>query len=273
MDGSIRTCSYEDLRFVVETLVPERTDPEHVVGLLQDDDALLEAMLQDDRIFQELMADEEAFVSVSPEFFFRVLLRRAQRDLEETLYTIERRHLQKVVLFDANRVVDLLKNPVLVDYLAAMLASFTRINSVTIPVRVRPGVWRRFRINDLDVESLIRYAQILEEEHRFGIHKRIADACLFLAGIFPEYIESRQRYPHSGEPRIHLGSSVLQDLEDYEAYGRTFYRLASRHKLARQQSLEGPLATLSEQFILAEKPLAFLAERYLALRKHSLFEL
>lgn len=265
--------SHRDLRFVVETLIPERGDPEHVANLLQEDEPLLDAMLQDDRLFQQLMVDDEIFFSVSPEFFFKVLLLRARRDLEQELYTVEFRHLQKVVLFDAKRVVDLLAHPATRDYLAAMLASFTRINNITIPIRVRPGVWRRIRINDLDVDSLIRYAQLLDEEYRFEVYKRIADVSLFLTAIFPEYIEGHQRYPHSSQPRLRLKSSLLHDLEDYEAYGQTFYRLAAKHKTAKQQGLDGVLITLSEQFILAEKPLAFLAESYLSLRKHHLFEL
>ncbi len=273
MSNLLQTWSHRDLRFVIETLIPERSDPEQVVDLLQNDEALLEAMLCDDRLFQQLMVDEEVFVSVSPEFFFKVLLFRARRDLEQEVYTVERRHLQKVVLFDANRVVELLARPRVSGYLASMLASFTRINSVTVPIRVRPGVWQRIRVNDLDVDSLVRYAQILEEEHRFGVYKRIADACLFLTGIFPEYIESRQRYPQSSQPRLRLKSSMLHDLEDHETYGKAFYRLAARHEMARTQGLEEILTLLSDQFILAEKPLAFLAERYLSLRKRQLFEL
>jgi hypothetical protein len=265
MSKVLQGWSHRDLRFVVETLIPERSDPEQVVDLLLDDDALVEAMLGDDRLFEQLMVDEEVFVSVSPEFFFKVLLLRARSDLEQEVYTIERRNLQKVVLFDANRVVELLARPGVCGYLASMLASFTRINTVSIPIRAR--------INDLDVDSLIRYAQILEEEHRYGIYKRIADACLFLTGIFPEYIESRQRYPHSGQPRLRLKSSLLHDLEEHESYGRAFYRLAARHKMAHLQGQEEILNLLSEQFILAEKPLAFLAERYLSLRKRHLFEL
>jgi hypothetical protein len=272
MDRVVQKWSHRDLRFIVETLVPERSDPEHVVDLLQDDEPLLDAMLQDDQLFQQLMTDEEIFLSVTPEFFFKVLLLRARRDLEQELYTVERRHQQKVVLFDAQRVVDLLERPAVTDYLASMLASFTRINSVTIPIRIRPGIWRKIRVNDLDVDSLLRYAQILDEEHRFGIYKRVGDACLFLTGLFPEYVDTQQRYPHSGEPRFRVRSSVLQNLEDYEAYGRTFYHLAAEHKVARLQALDEVLNVLSRAFILAEKPLAFVAERYLSLRKHSLFE-
>jgi hypothetical protein len=271
MDKTIRRWAYRDLRFVVHALIPERNDADHVVDLLQEDQQLLEAMLQDDRLFQKLMADEEIFLSVSPQFFFRVLLVRARRDLEQELYTIERRQQQKVVLFDANQVVDLLSQQEMCDYLAAMLASFTRINSLTIPIRVRPGIWRRLRVNDLDVDSLVAYAQNIDEEHRFPAYQRIADACLFLTGLFPEHIEASQRYPLSGQPRLRLRSSLLGSLEDYESYGQTFYRLAAEHRVAKLQGLGQVLTNLSQQFILAEKPLAFLAERYLALHKHQLF--
>jgi hypothetical protein len=264
--------SQSDLQFVVKILVPERHDPEHLVEIIGDDQEMLDAMLQDERLFQQLMADDEVLVSVSPEFFFQVLLLRARRDLEQELYTIERRHLQKVVLFDASRVVDLMADPAVCDYLAEMLASYTRINSVTIPIRIRPRIWRRMRVNDLDVDSLLRYAQILDEDHRFATYQRIGDACLFLSGIFPEYIGARQSYPHSNQPRPRLGGSLVHSLEDYEAYGQTFYRLAAKHQGARTHGLDRVLATLSEQFILAEKPLSFLAERYLSMRKHRLFE-
>ena len=273
MYGTREKWSHRDLRFVVKTLLPERSDPEHVMTLLREDHTLLKAMLQDDRLFHGLMIDEEAFVSVSPRFFFQVLLLRARRDLEQELYTIERRQMQKVILFDANRVVALLADPAVNDYLAVMLASFTRINSTTIPIRVRQGVWHRLRVNDLDVDSLLRYAQILDEEYRFATYQRIGDACLFLTGLFPEYIGASQVYPHSKQPRPKLRGTLVHSFEDYEAYGRTFYHMAARHRRARKQGMVQILTTLSEQFILAEKPLAFIGERYLSLRKHHLFDL
>jgi hypothetical protein len=265
--------THQDLRFVVETLVPERRDPEHVIHLLREDEGLLDAMLQDERLFRQLMDDEQILLSVSPDFFFKVLLVRARHDLKHELYTIERRHQQKVVLFDANRVAELLARPDVCNYLAAMLASFTRIESTTIPVRVRRGIWYRLRVNDLDVDSLLRYAQVLDEEQRFRIYRRIGDACLFLCGIFPEYAGARQLYPPSQGPRLRLRSSVLQRHEDFETYGQAFYQKAARHEQAGPQGLADVLKTLSSSFILAEKPLTFIAQRYLSLRKHRIFDL
>jgi len=261
-----------DLAFMVETLMPERSDREHVIDAIQGDQRLIEAMLNDDRLFQRLMTGEEILLMVSPWLLFTVLLRRARRDLEQEAFTVEQRHRQKVFLFDIDRVIELLEQEPVQDYLAAMLASFTRIKSVTVPVRVRKGVWRKYRANDLNVESLMRYCQALDEEFRFECYKRIADACLFLTGMFPGYIESQYRYPLSRQIRPRMKGRLCRNLEDYEAHGRAFYQLAAEHERAKVEGLEEVLTTLSENFILAEKPLVFLADRYLRFTKHKLFE-
>lgn len=264
--------SYRDLMFVVESLIPDHTDPHHLADVLQDDEQLLDAMLEDQRLFQELMAHDEVFLAVSPRFFFRVLLNRARQDLRQRLYTMEQRHFQKVALFDASQVVDLLDRSEVRDYLAAMLASFTRIEGRSIPIQIRPGVWRRIRVNDLDIDSLIRYAQLIDEDERFWVYQRIGDACLLLTGLFPEAIESRQRYPHGDRPAIRLGSSLIHSLEDHESHGKAFYRLAAGHRGAHVSGLDAVLSTLAENFVLLEKPLAWLARHYLSLRKRQLFD-
>jgi hypothetical protein len=175
-------------------------------------------------------------------------------------------------LFDADRVTELLARDEVRDYLAVMLASFTRIHSTTVPVRVRPGIWRRYRMSDLDVESLMRYSEALDPAARFEPYQRIADACLFLAGVFPDYIEAQHRYPVTRQVRPGARGRLLRSLEDYERQGRAFYRLAAEHRQAKAEGLAEVLTTLSEDFVLAEKPLAFIAERYLRFSKHRLFE-
>ena len=265
--------AHGDLRFLVETLMPGTGDSEHAAGLIQEDETFIEAMLDDDRLFQRLMGGEEPLLHVSPWLFFTVLLRRTRRDLERETFTTERRQRQKVIIFDADRVIQLLEQEPLRGYLAAMLASFTRVESVTVRVRIRERVWRKYRTNEFDVEGLMRYCQALDEESRFGCYRRIADVCLFLSGMFPEHIEAQHRYPLSGQLRPRMRSRVCASREDYEAHGRAFYRLAAEHERARAEGLDDVLAALSEDFILAEKPLAFMADRYLPFTKHGLFEL
>lgn len=261
-----------DLLFMVDTLVPETRDKAHVVDAIHDDERFLEAMLEDDRLFDRLMAGEEILLSVSPWLLFDVLLRRARRDLKAETYTTERRRLQKLVLFDTDKVIDLLEQKPVRDYLVMMLDSFTRIDSVTVSIRVRNNVWRRYRTSELDVEGLIRYSQAVDEPARFDPYRRIGDACLFLSGLFPSAIETGYRYPLSRKIRPPARACTCASLEDYEAHGRAFYRLASEHQMAASQGLETVLEALSEGFILAEKALSFVADRYLGLIKHQLFE-
>jgi hypothetical protein len=265
--------SHNDLLFMVETLIPERRDKERLVELIKDDESFVEAMVRDEELFDRVMGDEEILVKISPKLFFAVLLERIRRDLEKETYTVERRHLQRIAVFDSDKVVDLLGRKQIRDYLAEMLASFTRIESFTLPVRVREGIWRKYRFNDLNVDSLIRYCQAIDEEHRFRFYKRIADVCLFFAGVFPEYIEARYRYPLSGKIRPRVMGQSRRSIEDYEEEGKAFYERAAEHQVARAQNLDEVLSTLSENFTLAEKPLAFMSDHYLWFRKHQLFEL
>jgi hypothetical protein len=273
MADTLLALSHNDLLFMVETLIPERTDKERLVELIKDDESFVEAMLRDEELFDRVVGDEEILIKISPKLFFAVLLERIRRDLEKETYTVERRHLQRIAVFDSDRVVDLLSRKQIRDYLAEMLASFTRIESFTLPVRVRKGIWRKYRFNDFNVDSLIRYCQAVDEDYRFRFYKRIADVCLFLAGIFPEHIEARYRYPLSGKIRPRVMGQSQRNLEDYEEEGRAFYERAAEHKVARAQNLDGVLSTLSENFTLAEKPLAFMSNHYLWFRKHELFDL
>ena len=59
----------------------------------------------------------------------------------------------------------------IIEYLAHMLTSFTKINSYVVPVRVRPGVRRRIRYNDMDVDSLIALCEKAGDHERFAFYK------------------------------------------------------------------------------------------------------
>ena len=261
-----------DLWFLADTLLPRRRVNRDTLDAIRSDERFIEAMLDDERLFERLMAEDEALLLVSPWLFFTVLLRKARRDLERETYTMERRHLQKVVIFDTDRVIELLDREAVRDYLAAMLASFTRVESVTVRVRVRPQLWRKYRTNTFDVEGLIAYCQALDEPFRFEYYRRIADVCLFLSGMFPEHIESQYRYPLTRQVRPRARGQVVRSRGDFESHGRAFYRLAAEHERAGVEGLSDVLMDLSENFIVAEKPLVFLANRYLGLARHRLFE-
>jgi hypothetical protein len=93
-----------------------------------------------------------------------------------------------------------------------------------------------------------------------------------MSSMFPEHIETQYRYASSRQIRPRSRGRIVASLEDYENHGRAFYRLAAEHEAALSEGLDEVLATLSEHFVLAEKPLTFVANRYLLFTRHKLFD-
>jgi hypothetical protein len=140
--------------------------------------------------------------------------------LEKAKFTVEKSMVLKIPIFDTPEVVELVNRENLRFYLADMLSSFTRVESNTIPVRIREGIWERVRFNDLDILSLRRFSQFVEEEYRLGFYKKIADICLFIMGIFPDYAERNYRYPFSGQVGPHVRGKLRISPEDYAEEGQ-----------------------------------------------------
>ena len=128
---------------------------------------------------------------------------------------MERERRQRIPVFDTHRVADALENPEMCDYLADMLGSFSKVQTYSVGYRVRNGVWRRLRFNDMDIDGLIRFAATLDEAQRFGPYKRIADICLFVSGLFPEHAEVGAYYPMSGKRRPGQAGRLRRNLDDY----------------------------------------------------------
>ncbi|MBI4201773.1 MAG: hypothetical protein HY532_01480 [Chloroflexi bacterium] len=260
-----------DLDFVVGEAVPKASNLEELKRLVRSEDGFRAALVGDDKVFQRVMDDEEIFVKISPTLYFEILLRRALKELKVATHTVERAGRQSIPVFDSREVVDLLAKPEVLLYLAHLLGSFTRIHSYTTSVRVRRGVRRRQRFSDMDVDSLLRLSETVEEEHRFGLYKRIADVCLFVTGVFPDYTFLDYRYPGTGEMRPMTSGRVRRSLEDYETDGRRFYGLAQQHPTAQLLALHEVFGLLRDHFTSARKPLTFISAHYLHSQKQRLF--
>jgi hypothetical protein len=263
-----------DLHFIIGLLIPECRDRQAMVRTLRKDREILRGMLLDERLLNTLTQDDESFVKVSPYLFFTVLLERTRHELEHQSYTIERSRGQQMAVFDSRAVVELLGEKRVSAYLTHMLVSFIKIHSVSIPVRVKKGVWRKLRFSDFDIESLIKYSEMLEESQRFGVYKRIADICLFVTGIFPEHIDAQKSV--SSFSRARLGIIAQWGREGMEKWGAFFYERAAQHAAdlqypAQLQELREVLFKLSESFILASKPLNYISDRYLGFQKAKYF--
>jgi len=264
--------SDSDILFLVETVDPRLVAK---IDTLKGDPAIIEGMLDHEagRLFQRIMAmgEESLMARITPRFFFEVLLRRALREIETHTYTVERTASQKIPVFDSQEVVQFLSNKTVLKYLADMLSSFTRVESFTVPVRIGKGTWRKFRFSDMDIDSLARLCETVDEERRFGFYKRIADLCLFILGMFPEFVTSDYGYSATDRVRSRPLRRLRKSAEEYEEEGRRFYKLAGEHENARMLELDNVLWQLHSKFNLAKKPLNYISERYLQFQKQRLF--
>jgi hypothetical protein len=263
--------SDKDLNFLIETSHPEVVDKVQLKKIIKEDEEFRISFISDEKIFQRLIGDEEIFLKISPLLFFEILLRKVAKDLKGISFTIEKTGSMKIPVFDTKDVVDFLKKKDLLDYLADMLSSFTRIESYTVSFETRKGTWERVRLNDLDIFSLMSLCDMVEDESRIGFYKRIADICLLILGIFPDYVEREYRYPFSAQIRPSVQGRARISPEEYEKEGRKFYKLAAEHHSAKEMELSEIFWTLHEDFQIAKKPLNFIAEHFLRYQRQKLF--
>ncbi|MFB0521358.1 MAG: hypothetical protein ACETWD_08025, partial [Desulfatiglandales bacterium] len=224
--------SDRDLDFLIETVSPEVTDKPRLKQIIREDKDFRNTFIGHKKVFRRLTDDDEVFLKISPTLFFEILLRKTANDLEEVSYTVEKTSTMRIAVFDTKDVVELLAKESLLGYLADMLSSFTKIESYAISFRVKKGIWKKIRFNNLDIFSLMNFCEVVEDEYRLGFYKRIADICLFILGIFPDYAERAYRYPFSGEVRPQIRARLRISPEDYEKEGRKFYKLAAEHQSA-----------------------------------------
>ncbi len=263
--------SDKDLDFLIDTVYPEITDKYRLKQIVREDEEFKNGFIADEKVFRRLMDDEEIFLKISPTLFFEILLRKAAHDLEGVSYTFEKTGTEKIPVFDAKEVVKLLTTEPLLHYLASMLSSFTRIESYAVSLQLREGIWERVRFNDLDIFSLMSFAGVVDDEYRLAFYKRIADICLFILGIFPEYASRQYRYPFSGQVRPQIRGRMRIGPEDYEKEGRKFYGLAAEHQSARELGLSEVFGALHDNFQKVQKPLSFIADHYLRFKKERFF--
>lgn len=252
-----------DLEYIVKVLLPEQQQTQKMVELLRGDSEILDGMLSDERLFDHLMNNSEQVLSVSGRLFFTVLLNHARRDLKRQPFTFERDNRFGVVVFDAAAVLDFLDDPRMRNYLAAVLSSFVRNETRTAYVRESSGTFRRIRISDFDIESLIEFSKVVDDERRVYLWKRIGEVCLFLIGVFSDYVEAQRQLPGAW-----YRAKSKKELAECGSY---YYREASKKSRYLPDDLEHALARMSEDFQLATKPLSYISRRYLGYIEHSVF--
>jgi len=260
-----------DLDFVIRQAAPEFKDKGKLRCLIREDEYFRRGLIGDENVFKQVIADGDIIVRISPALYFEILLRKAHRELQKVSLTMERTGSQVIPVFDAEHVDSLLGRDEVLYYLADMLSSFTRIESFTIPVRVREGIWRKIRFNDMDIDSLTKFCSAVNEEDKFRFYRRIGDICLFVLGMFPEYAQLDCRRCSPVETSQRLLARLPRTMDDYEEEGKRFYKLAAEHDMAGTVELSGVFWLLHGNFHEAMKPLNFICDHYLHYNKHKLF--
>lgn len=265
----LQDLSDADLYFIVKTIVNKRQDHDHICDLLKDKPDLVEIMMENEKLFRQVQAEEDVFLKISPFLLFSILIQQTKRQLEKKSSTMEitsrREHLPVLYAEDA---VALLLNKDVRAYLARMLASFTRADSTTVVYCARGLTYQR-HFSELDFDDVLELAKLVELPYRYDFYKRLADISLFLTGIFPEYI--------GGTPNeiSHIAARYSghsgRTMHDFEEDGRRYYELASTYEEAREQGLDHVLSQFAEKFTTIRKPLNYLSENLITKHRSKWF--
>jgi hypothetical protein len=245
-----------DLRFALRAAgIGSEARQEAVARSLAQDPGLVEALLDDGRLYPAVAADPNILLKVTPYFYFSVLLRRARRELHGRSFTAEwLAPRRRVPVFDASRVAAVLEDRERVHYLTELLASFVAVRRVrgadgppAAPEAPGPrGARRRLRrTQELDLNALRRLRDRAPAADQFALGRRLGDVALFLAGVFPD------------------SASGVVELEAWETESAHAYRRASRDPLARTCGLDDTLAALAADLHPTRKALNFVADRFL----------
>jgi len=188
----------------------------------------------------KLLADEDTRdLILDDEALFRALLeqRGCLRVSTHLYFYVLVRHVFKRSGIEDRQVAD---------YVAEVLAEFSRTKRTrcTVPGKAEPA--------DYFFEMLAAL-HTADDHTNFYIRAHIGNQSLFLSGVFPEHI--RQRAERKGFP----------DLKYYEELGRTNYRVASDHRLARKYDLVPVFHTLADRFQATRLALNDLSDRILSL--------
>jgi hypothetical protein len=229
----------------------------------------------DERQALERVAHEHR-AEVSPFLLFAVAVHRGVQDLEHTPYVAERFGSHKrIPVFDTASLRDYYLDPAHRLFAVEHLASYIRVQSGPVWVR-RGDRWRRQRYSELEPQRLAGLIDVVAEEERPGIYRRLGDLALFLTGIFPDHT-ARPLHPIEterlvrsvagmGGPPLSLtdaGPAVLAGRRDglLRLLGPRWYRIAA--DLTPLGSMRALLSDAAEGFDVARRFLNLLTDRYL----------
>ena len=247
---NLQGLSDKDLLFLIESYVTKRNDYENIASLINGDEDVIAKMIDSDRVFNKVMNCTERILAISPYFLFSLLLRRAFKEKRKDIKFIEKtidvlNSMKPVITWNKNRLMDLLEDTQVSNYIANMLAQFIESSKL-------------FSTNDDEKKSHQYIVDMITDSlhsdniEKFNIYCHIGNYTLFLTGMIPEYIKHRYEY-----------KQIPVDKHYYIGFGKTYYGLASEHTNARKNRLAGTLSQLSDGFEAIAQVLSFMNRKYL----------
>ena len=247
---NLQGLSDNDLLFLIESYVTKRNDYENIASLINGDEDVIAKMIDSDRVFNKVMSCTERILVISPYFLFSLLLRKAFKEKREDIKFIEKtidvlNSMEPVLPWNHNRLMSLLEDTHVSNYIANMLAQFIESSKL-------------FSMGDDEKKShqyivdMITGSLHSDNIEKFYIYCHIGNYTLFLTGMIPEYI--KHRYEYKRRP---------VDEQYYVGFGKTYYGLASEHTNAKRNRLTSTLSQLSEGFEVVAQVLSFMNREYL----------
>ena len=225
--------------------------------------------------------DDPAALTVSPFLAFALIVHRGWDELQHVAHVDEwvgpRRRLPVLGGDDLRQFLGSSSNRL---FMTELLASYTRVASGAVWVHTRRG-WRRRRFSELDPVRLASLLEVVPEDERPGIYRRLGDLALFLTGVFPDHTEMRGLAPYDegrllrlsglGGERPAASTGVSTGTVDLlERLGQRWYLLATRTARPLTASMQ-VVAEVGGRFGLARRTLNYLTDRHLFIRRAGWF--
>lgn len=259
-DADLRVlASITDGRVTVERL---RRDATAAMDLLAHPDAF-------DAVFGPAALRSERLTMVSPFMVFAVAVHRAMAEIASRSYVDEPSGSRRVPVFDGPQLSEFLESPQRRVFLAELLASFTRIASGRYRTRTTRG-WRTRRYSELDPVRLAELLEVVPENAKPGVYRRLGDVTLFLAGIFPDYVQTNALGPLDAARLLRAARLVEEDaavgsapaVQLFERLGARWYRQAYETVPLRTDRVM-VVAEVADRFTQARRVLNHVTDQYL----------
>jgi len=179
---------------VLTSAAEHEQGPDRARHLLGSDPDRLERLLGSRQVFEAVFTDGSRgheLVGASPFLVFAVCVQRAVAELESATYVMDWIGPgRRAPVFDAARLREFTARGETRLFLAQLLASYTHVASGSVVTLTRRGL-RRQRFSELDPVRLASLLDVVSDEERPGILRRLGDLALFLTGVFPDYVARR----------------------------------------------------------------------------------